>query len=51
MAQACERAGVPVELHVVADGGHGFAMGRPGTASAGWPAWYEAWLRTNGALT
>lgn len=51
MASVCERAGVPVELHVVADGGHGFAMGRPGTASAEWPSWYEAWLRTNGALT
>ena len=51
MARVCERAGVPVELHVVADGGHGFAMGRQGTASAQWPSWYEAWLRTNGART
>lgn len=51
MARACERAGVPVDLHIVADGGHGFAMGRPGTASTAWPSWYEAWLRTKGALT
>lgn len=50
MAAACERAGVPVDLHVVADGGHGFGMGRPDTASAAWPNWYEAWLKANGAL-
>ncbi|WP_425284005.1 alpha/beta hydrolase [Methylobacterium phyllostachyos] len=51
MAAACERAGVPVDLHIVADGGHGFAMGRPDTASAAWPKWYAAWLKANGALT
>ena len=34
MQAACERAGIPVELHRLADGGHGFGMGRPGTASA-----------------
>ncbi|GBU19193.1 MULTISPECIES: alpha/beta hydrolase [Methylobacterium] len=51
MAEACRRAGVPVDLHVVASGGHGFGMGHPGTASADWPSWYEAWLRARGFLT
>lgn len=46
MVQACERAGVRVEAHTLASGGHGFGMGRPGTPSAQWPGRYEAWLRT-----
>lgn len=45
MAEACRRAGVPVELHRPATGGHGFGMGRPGTPTADWPGWYEHWLR------
>jgi acetyl esterase/lipase len=45
MAQACADADVPVELHRLAKGGHGFGMGRPGTDTALWPDWYEAWLR------
>ena len=44
MARACEAAGVPVELHRFATGGHGFAMGRAGTPSAAWPDDYQAWL-------
>jgi acetyl esterase/lipase len=44
MARACERAGVPVETHSLATGGHGFGMGRPGTPSEQWPGWYAAWL-------
>lgn len=46
MAKACERAGVRVEAHALPSGGHGFGMGRPGTPSAQWPGWCEAWLRT-----
>lgn len=45
MAQACRSAGVPVELHRLVAGGHGFGMGRPGMASADWPRWYADWLR------
>ena len=45
MKRACEQAGVPVEFHPLASGGHGFGMGKPGTPSAAWPAFYEAWLR------
>ncbi|WP_454848100.1 alpha/beta hydrolase [Rhizobium binxianense] len=44
MQAACERAGIPVELHRLADGGHGFGMGRPGTASADWPDDFAPWL-------
>jgi hypothetical protein len=45
MQRACERVGVPVERHPLASGGHGFGMGRPGTPTAEWPTFYEAWLR------
>lgn len=51
MAEACERAGVPVESDILTTGGHGFAMGRPGTASITWPERYEIWLRAKGALS
>ncbi|WP_445682128.1 alpha/beta hydrolase [Radicibacter daui] len=46
MADACQRAGVPLELHRLASGGHGFGMGHAGSPSAEWPGWYEAWLRS-----
>jgi acetyl esterase/lipase len=44
MANACRNAGVPLELYRFASGGHGFAMGRPGTPTMAWPSDYEAWL-------
>ncbi|MGZ9720366.1 MULTISPECIES: alpha/beta hydrolase [Rhizobium] len=47
MAEACRKAGVPVDLHRLPSGGHGFGMGKPGTPSAEWPAWWEQWLRNN----
>lgn len=50
MQQACVQAGVPVELHKLASGGHGFGMGRAGSPTAEWPTWYQAWLRDNGML-
>lgn len=51
MAEACRRAGVPVELHTVPRGGHGFGMGRPGTPTENWPGWYETWLAGEGLMT
>lgn len=42
---ACRRAAIPVQLHRLASGGHGFGMGRAGTPSADWPGWFETWLR------
>lgn len=44
MAAACERAQVPVELHLYRSGGHGFGLGKPGTPAAAWPAAYRQWL-------
>ena len=48
MTRACERAGVPVEAHAFATGGHGFGMGRPDTPSAQWPDLCAAWLHRLG---
>ncbi|MGV1756623.1 alpha/beta hydrolase [Rhizobium sp. A22-96] len=47
MADACRKAGIPVELHRLPSGGHGFGMGKPGTPTADWPGWWEQWLRGN----
>ncbi len=44
MAAACQREHVPVEMHRYSSGGHGFAMGRPGTPTTEWPARYKQWL-------
>ncbi len=44
LAQACGRAGVPVELRRLSSGGHGFGMGREGSPTRRWPDWYAAWL-------
>jgi acetyl esterase/lipase len=41
---ACQRAGVKVELHRFSSGGHGFAMGRPGTPTQAWPGMCRNWL-------
>jgi acetyl esterase/lipase len=51
MAEACEREEVPVELHKIPSGGHGFGMGKPGTPTAAWPGWYETWLRARAMIT
>ncbi len=44
MQAACERAGVPVERHLLASGGHGFGMGVTGQPSSQWPDFFSAWL-------
>lgn len=44
LAEACRKAGIPVELHRFATGGHGFALGRKGTASTDWPRLAEVWF-------
>ncbi|HEX7035736.1 MAG TPA: alpha/beta hydrolase [Pseudomonadales bacterium] len=48
--QAWQAAGVPAELHVYETGGHGFGLGKPGTASAHWPAAFQAWLARRGLV-
>lgn len=50
MAAACQRAGVPVEIHRFATGGHGFGMGKRGTPTVQWPGFYATWLKQRGVL-
>lgn len=45
MQAACERAGVPVELHRLTSGGHGFGMGQEGKPTGEWPGYFASWLR------
>ena len=47
MAAACEKQGVPVELHLLATGGHGFGMGDSRSKTDVWPTWFESWLGQN----
>jgi acetyl esterase/lipase len=42
--EACQRAGVPVELHLYETGGHGFGLGVHGGEVANWPALFETFL-------
>jgi acetyl esterase/lipase len=51
MYLALKRSGVPAELHVYTNGGHGFGL-RPTSTSAAptWPARCEEWLRLRGLL-
>ena len=37
-------AGGAVEFHLLPGGGHGFGLGRAGTASEGWPLLLQRWL-------
>jgi acetyl esterase/lipase len=41
---ALRKAGVPAELHVYADGGHGFGMRKNGKPVAAWPEALAAWM-------
>ncbi|MDO1583875.1 alpha/beta hydrolase [Rhizobium oryzicola] len=50
LSEACERAGVPDRMIRLENGGHGFSMGRPGTASEHWPNLMAEWLRERRAL-
>ncbi|MFB0874824.1 MULTISPECIES: alpha/beta hydrolase [unclassified Sphingobium] len=44
------KAGRPVEFHLLANGGHGFGLGRTGTASEGWIEQFYRWLGSIGML-
>ena len=44
MYLALRKAGVPGELHVYSQGGHGFGLRPSESASSTWPARCEAWL-------
>jgi len=45
---ALKNAGVPVEMHLYAQGGHAFGLRRTAFPITGWPSLVEAWLRTIG---
>jgi acetyl esterase/lipase len=48
---ALAKAGVPVEMHLYAQGGHAFGLRRTQFPIAAWPRLAEAWLRTIGMLS
>ena len=43
-----EKSGVPVEMHLYAQGGHGFGLRRTKLPVTGWPQLVETWLGTIG---
>ncbi len=51
MSLALKRAGIPTEMHIYGDGGHGFGLRETGSASATWPDRCAAWLHTIEVLT
>ncbi|MGD1018321.1 MAG: alpha/beta hydrolase [Verrucomicrobiia bacterium] len=47
---ALKNAGVPVEMHLYAQGGHAFGLRRTKFPITGWPQLVETWLRTIGMI-
>jgi len=39
---------LPVEAHLLRQGGHAFGTGYPGSPSEHWPALYSSWLAPGG---
>jgi acetyl esterase/lipase len=48
---ALKNAGVPVEMHLYAQGGHAFGLRRTEFPIAGWPQLVETWLGTIGMIS
>jgi len=48
---ALRRAGVPVEMHLYAQGGHGFGLRPSKYPITGWPQLVEKWLKTTGMIS
>lgn len=48
---ALKKAKVPVEMHVYAEGGHGFGLRRTKDQITAWPRLAETWLGTIGMIT
>ena len=48
---ALENAGVPVEMHLYAQGGHAFGLRRTKLPVTGWPRLVETWLGTIGMIS
>lgn len=49
--RALIKAGVPVEMHLYARGGHGFGLRPSDLPITGWPKLAEIWLRTIGVVS
>jgi acetyl esterase/lipase len=49
--RALRDAGVPVEMHLYAGGGHAFGLRRTDDAITEWPDLVEKWLRTIGVVS
>ena len=47
---ALKNAGVPVEMHLYAQGGHGFGLRRTKLPATAWPHLVETWLQTIGVV-
>ncbi|MGA8145183.1 MAG: alpha/beta hydrolase [Candidatus Acidiferrales bacterium] len=47
---ALKKVGVPVEMHLYAQGGHAFGLRRTQLPITGWPQLVETWLRTIGMI-
>jgi dipeptidyl aminopeptidase/acylaminoacyl peptidase len=47
---ALKRDGVPVEMHLYAQGGHAFGLRRTKLAVTAWPELVEAWLGSIGMV-
>jgi len=47
-ALALDEAGVPCELHIYQQGGHGYGMGRSNHTESSWPEACRKWLNANG---
>ena len=45
---ALKRAGVPTELHIYAEGGHGYGLRRTKLPVMGWPDLVDVWMETIG---
>ncbi|HVY95151.1 MAG TPA: alpha/beta hydrolase [Bryobacteraceae bacterium] len=48
---ALRKAGVPAEMHLFANGGHGSGMGLTDPALSAWPTLLMNWMRARGLLT
>jgi acetyl esterase/lipase len=48
---ALKEAGVPVEMHLYAEGGHAFGLRRTKFPITGWPQLVETWLGTIGMIS
>jgi acetyl esterase/lipase len=48
---ALKKAGVPVEMHLYAHGGHAFGLRRTEHPITGWPQLVETWLATIGMIS